>query len=514
MFKYLFFDDQKLFDRDNVERQMGKPSLVGLYNDGVSTTAYASPWVFKTEDGRYRMIYQGEIDLDDFNFETDEDKKGTKNGIFFKEEKSLDKEDNVFKNNKKYLFSAISDDGINFVPEDVTDKVYLCDRVVSNQIMYLPDGEVGSIYEDLYSDPSERYKMLFSWYDMEKNNTIHDEVFVSPDLFNWKKLEGINFHNGWTEPLTSVFYNQHKKCHTILCRPHAGVRRYGYIETTDWREFTPHRMCMQVDSLDEPLAEMYGLQGFDYDGWYVGMPIIYGEYKRGLYARGDGGTLKAHLAYSLDGNHWHRSLREPFLRGDAPEDVSVLGYENKMLWPMSMIKDKNGDLLIYAGATRLEHGEAFHVKGGTAIHIYKLRKDGFICLKTDKKEDLSSIATRENIWNGGDLHINLKAEEATVAIYESTGEWFKNINGECHLVEGYSHEDSVSFSGDSTDWVVAFKNGKTLDRFIGKTIVIEIKFKNGEVYSVFGDCVPVMNVEAGYYRNFGVLPEKSQFGIL
>jgi hypothetical protein len=62
--------------------------------------------------------------------------------------------------------------------------------------------------------------------------------------------------------------------------------------------------------------------------------------------------------------------------------------------------------------------------------------------------------------------------------------------------------------------VVSFKNGNTLDRFIGKTIVIELKFKNGEVYSISGDCIPVMNVEAGYYRKFGVLPEKSQFGVL
>jgi hypothetical protein len=271
---------------------------------------------------------------------------------------------------------------------------------------------------------------------------------------------------------------------------------------------------MQVDSLDEPLAEMYGLQGFSYDGWYIGMPIIYGEFGRGLFNRGDGGTLKAHLAYSLDGNHWHRSLRKPFLSGDAPEDVSALGYENKMLWPMSMVKDQNGDLLIYAGATKLEHGEAFHVKGGTAIHVYRLRRDGFVYLKTGKSDEESVVATRENIWNGGELHINLKAEKATVAIYESTGEWLKNINGECRLAEGYGHEDCVAFSGDSTDWTVEFKNGKTLDQFIGKTIVVELKIKNGEVYSLSGDCVPVMNVEAGYYRKFGVLPEKSQFGIL
>ena len=185
----------------------------------------------------------------DFKDPSDDEEKGTKNGIFFKEENDSEK-DNRFKDNKKYLFSAISDDGVNFVPEDISDKVTLPDRVAINQIMRLPDGEVGSIYEDLYSDPSERYKMLYVWYDMEKNNTVHDDVYVSPDLFNWKRLEGVSFHNGWTEPLTSVFYNHHKKCHTILCRPHAGVRRCGYVETTDWRNFTPHRLCLQVDSLD------------------------------------------------------------------------------------------------------------------------------------------------------------------------------------------------------------------------------------------------------------------------
>lgn len=515
MFKHLFFDDQKLFDRFNVKRCVKEPELVEVFNDGITETPILGPWVFRLDNGKYRMMYQGYFDLADFKDNESGEIVLQENGIFFKEEGWEDRKASDFTDKQHYLFSAISDDGIHFVPEDVSALVDLPERVLPHQVKKLFGGEIGWMFEDPYADPSERYKFLYARYDLEEGCTIHDEVYVSPDLLNWTNL-GVHFHNGWTEPCWCVFYNKHKKCHTILSRPHAGVRRYGYIETTDWRNFTPHTMCMQVDSMDPPRAELYGLGAIEYDGWYIGMPLIYDNLKHGLFSKGDGGTLEVQLAYSLDGCHWQRSLRDPFLRGDNPAEVEKLGYKNSMVWLPDFQEDENGDLIVYADATRLEHGAAFHVKGGnnSSINIYKMRRDGFICLETENKDEESCIATRENIWHGGDLHINIKAEKATVAIYEADGVWLENINGDCKPVAGYGHEDCIPFSGDNTDWVPTFKNGKSINDFAGKVVVIEVKFMNGELYSLYGECTPVMNVEAGYYRKFGTLPEKSQYGVL
>ena len=80
MQKQLFFDDNKLFGIDNVERRYGKPELISVYNDGVCSTDYCTGSVFRLDNGKYRMLYFGHS--------------------------------NEFSGKK--LFSAISDDGVNF----------------------------------------------------------------------------------------------------------------------------------------------------------------------------------------------------------------------------------------------------------------------------------------------------------------------------------------------------------------------------------------------------------------
>ena len=49
-------------------------------------------------------------------------------------------------------------------------------------------------------------------------------------------------------------------------------------------------------------------------------------------------------------------------------------------------------------------------------------------------------------------------------------------------------------------------NGTELD-IAGKTIVFELKFHDGEVFSLAGDFTDVYNTEGAKYRKFGVLPE-------
>ena len=73
-------------------------------------------------------------------------------------------------------------------------------------------------------------------------------------------------------------------------------------------------------------------------------------------------------------------------------------------------------------------------------------------------------------------------------------------------VEGYSHEDCIPFSGDSTDWVPQFKNGRTLQDLAGRTLVLELKLNDGCVYSICGDFVPCMNLEGARYRMRGIIP--------
>lgn len=460
MKKQLFFDDSLLFGRDNVERVYGKVERIGEYSDCVCSTDYCSGNVFRLDNGKYRMLYFGHST----QFEG------------------------------KKLFAAISDDGVNFVPESLNldgEERY------SNEIMTLPkESEVACIYED--KNGAERYIMLMAELDRPKL-TMHDCIYTSPDLIHWTKKKDVSWGDG-AEPLVSVYYNKHKNNYTIMQRPFWGIRAVGYKTTEDWESFTDYRYALGVDSKDEALAEIYGMLAFEYDGMYIGLPHMYRGLKTEYNAKYKGGILDCELAYSYDGEYWRRSLNTPFLTG---------GGEYPLTWAASTLK-RPEDILIYGSASKLEHGPAFSEPGQGKILVYRLRPDGFIALAHNGADAPARVATREKVWHGGELHLNINAEKVRVGVYETCkSEAVKgNVLGFATPLEGYSADDCIPFSGDSTDFVPKYKSGKTLDALAGKTLVFEINYTSGSLYSLSGDYTDVFNTEGERYRKFGVLPKR------
>lgn len=55
--------------------------------------------------------------------------------------------------------------------------------------------------------------------------------------------------------------------------------------------------------------------------------------------------------------------------------------------------------------------------------------------------------------------------------------------------------------------VSLYSTGKKISDLCGKTLVFELKFLNGEVYSFAGDFTDVYNTQGARYRKFGVLPK-------
>lgn len=83
-----------------------------------------------------------------------------------------------------------------------------------------------------------------------------------------------------------------------------------------------------------------------------------------------------------------------------------------------------------------------------------------------------------------------------------------NALGLSEPVEGYGVEDCIPFSGDSTDHTPRYKGGRSLDDLVGKTLVFEINFESGALYSLFGDYVDLYNTESARYRMLGVMPTR------
>ncbi len=460
MKKQLFFDDSRLSGRDNTTRICGHPELIAEYTDGVCSTDFCTGQVFRLDNELYRMLYFGHS----------ADFRGKK------------------------LFAAVSADGIHFAPEQLPDA---SGRDYPHEVLTLPrNAEIACIYEDPTGDTATRYKMLMAepnWNDLY----VYDNIYTSPDLLHWTRMENVQWGDG-TEPLTSIFYNDYKQCHTIVQRPFWGVRAVGQKETADFRTFTPFRHTLNVEAGDEALAEIYGMYAFAYDGMYIGIPHLY----RGLHseysAKYHDGLIDTQLAYSEDGEYWRRSLNVPFV---AATDARPI------VWLCGMRRGDNGDVFLYGSASGRVHGPAFHEPGTGKICVYRLRQDGFIALSTCSDAP-ARVITREKLWHGGELHLNLTARHATVAVYVSDESQMVSCNvlGIAHPLDGYGHDDCIPFSGDSTDFVPRYRNGRCLDDLKGQTLVFEIRFTDGRLYSLSGDYTDLFNTQGARYRKLGVLP--------
>lgn len=472
MSKQYFFDDQRLFVRENLERVYGGSQLVGTYRDPNVIIGYGWAWGIKGPDGRTHLLYEG--------YET-----GTNHVI---------------------TAAAISDDGVHFVPRNTAVEAGIENPRLPNQLLPCAQNhsEMATVIEDPYAPAEERYKILYT--DNAQTHTdwvIVDYILTSPDLIHWKKMIGSCWNPQGTEPLTGVFYNKVSGGYTILSRPDWGQRRVGITETRDWHYYTPLEMCLQCDSLDAPLTEIYGMPAMAYDDIFIGFPHIYSNLPQALCTKFSSGTMHVELAYSLNGHHWQRSLRTPFLSGEHPQLVERDGAADKMLFVLSAVRQADRSLLLYATTNKHEHGfpVANYADGDTSVSIFALRADGFVGLKA---KQAGRLATREIAWLGGDLRVNLEAEKATCAIYVEGGRG-------AQPVPGLGHEDCRPFSGDCAEWKPMWQSGVSLDSMKEKTIIVEIRLENGIIYSLDYDGKSVMNIEAVRYRQRRQLPRRLGF---
>lgn len=469
--KQFFFDDEKIFGRDNVVRRYGKAEWApeAIYSDGITSTDLCSCFAFKCADGNYRLLYMGRI----------------------------------LANGAHGLFIAVSPDGINFKPENIRASLPADGEMPEHQIMKIDSGEeIMKIFEDIYAPAQERYKMLMT-RGVDGELRQEDILFTSPNLLHWTLQEGVCWGCG-SEPVGGAFYNQRRNCYTVITRPDWGLRRAGYIETPDWKTFSEFSPCMQVDSLDEPLCEIYGMPAYSYEGIYIGFPHFYRDLESSYQAKFSGGGMEVQLAYSYDGRYWLRTSRETFLGGRS-NFFRNEGREMAMFWLPGMSRAENGDILLYALGSPAEHGYCFHCADAGRIFVYRLRQDGFVGLATSSSEQPGRVITREKIWQGGELSVNLCANHATVAVLDSTyaGD---NALAIARPLEGYGHEDCIAFHGDNTDWIPEYTSGKSLNNLAGHTLVFEVLFSDGTLYSIEGNFVHASNTQAARYRKFGILP--------
>lgn len=294
------------------------------------------------------------------------------------------------------------------------------------------------------------------------------------------------------DPPTFVHWNALRESYVFTSRPRYSDRRIWWFETTDWRTYSAPLLSLHADALDVPLTQIYGMPVFPYEGLYIAFPWLFhcakNERKHYPYHY-LGGHVDAQLAYSLNGLHWTRAIREPFLPNGEPGMP-----DSGNVQPSCMVTLDDTSLRIYADGSAHEHGHCPPEDG--YLMAYALRRDGFICLESTGGPGM--IGTRALYWQKGDVSLNVQAPAGWVRVQVT------NRKGD--PLEGYSLEESVVFQGDDTNWVPEWKDGRRVAALAGKMLRIEVHLDNARLYALRGDYTLCQLDAVRAFEQRGVVP--------
>ena len=453
----LFFDDQYLDRRENLERRVGRPTRIeeGSFRDPLLDPTWGYPSVFRDpESGTWHCLYEGQLPQ------------------------------SYVPEGRKHQHIAVvleSDDGISWHNPDLTARVPLPERVCPNQVLPLAGfGGWGPCFYDHHtSNPAERLKAFVSFHDADEHSA---PLFVSADGLAWQRASGRSWHPTGIDPAVSAVWNPLRQSYVIAARPAFGDRRIAVYETEDWLTFTAPELAVHPASDDSPAAQVYGMPIFPYAQLFVGLLWIYHTSPVVAGAKYIDGKVDCRLAYSYNGWHFQRCLDTQFLPHAAPGEP---GYG--AIYPSSMVSLDDGTIRIYSSASESEHAQLLSEPelGQGSLLLHELRRDGFVYLEPPGGP--GSLTTRRLYLRGAEVAINVQAPHGVVRAQVT--------DGSNQPLAGYSFDECVPFTGDDTAWQPRWREGRTVAALQGQVIHLELELFNGRLFALRGDLLSVTSVE-------------------
>ncbi len=458
----LLFDDHRLNRLDNVVRKLGRPERLddATYHDPHGNTSFGYPSVFRSEEsGTWRMVYQTAFRAGDLNLAQ---------------------------------VLAESEDGLDWRPRDTTGEIDLPDRLLPHQIVSIEEQkEWGSCFVDQRAVPEERIKAFQVSFPEGIAGGGRAVLLVSADGVRWKHKKNGAWLNPGADPGIFAFWNEVRQSYIVLTRHEILDRRITAVETTDWVHYTEPELVVHPDGLDAPLTEPYGMAVFPYEDYYIGLLWLFHTIPWDpAIRRFRGGHIDCQLAYSLNGWHWHRGLRDPFIPNGAPGEP-----DSGCVYPGSLVVQEDGSLRIYASACTHEHG--IPPEGSGSIVVYRLRRDGFCFLESSDGAGLVGI--RPVYWRRGEVELNVSSPGGSVRaqVTDQVGT----------PLEGFTFQDCQPFSGDDTEWTPVWKDEKKMATLGGQFLRVEVELNSARLYAVRGDFVKTMPTAIARHREYGEIPE-------
>ena len=302
-------------------------------------------------------------------------------------------------------------------------------------------------------------------------------IAFSEDGIHWKNQEENPIFRGQSDCENQILYNPERDVFMLYRRPPINasqIRRIAYSESSDLVRWTQPTQIIRPDELD-PFS-LYGMTVARYQGVYLGfLEMFYKQQPLDWNAKPEKHMqVDLQLTWSRDGIRWERHPGRPIFLPTGPAG----SYDWGMVYPaVGLIEREDRIDLYYAGREQL------HVRmpGNSNICLASLRKDGFVSLEAP---EIGFVLTQPLECPGGRLRINGKtSDEGSIRVAirrgdgESGGKWLPE----------WDFDQSLPFTGDSANQILAFTEGGNLDSLKGQTVRLQFRLEQAHLYSFWFD---------------------------
>lgn len=359
-------------------------------------------------------------------------------------------------------------------PEKFKDKY--CESINYIDYEYLrPDS--CSVVIDHDCNPSEKYKMFFR----NPGGLYHGLVMTSPDGIHWNNIK----HTLKMYDRSTMFYNPFRKKWVFSIRDiwdwNNINRTRSYIEVDDIIKNTPQDDKKKVkwlscDKFDKPNAyigfkpQLYNVDAIAYESIMLGMfQIFYGPENNVSAASGAPKITELMPMYSRDGFHWTRPCRKSIINSSMSADSWDRGYVQSVGGVCIIMGD---ELWIYYSAFKGDESRVNQEKdsdngmySGGAVGLTKLRRDGFVSVKTENSGYLLTRKIRFKDKNY--LFVNLKG-----TLY------VEFMTADCHVLA-----KSKTICTDKTSVRIEFTQDFNISDYNNEDIRLKFYLSDGDLYS-------------------------------
>lgn len=335
-------------------------------------------------------------------------------------------------------------------------------------------------------DHTKRWK----FFNVERREGDRRWQFVlkySPDGIHWSK--GVA-QSGDMGDRSTAFFNPFTNKWVLSLRagtPVSSRSRY-YIEHTDpemlvslahrtrkdaddkfisfW--FTPDDKELRHEKYPETEPGIYNFDAIAYESIILGYYSAWAGPENNICERD--GIQKRNvisLGYSRDGFHFCRPTHQPFMNVNESEGAWNWGNMQSINGVPIIVGDS---LYFYSSGRRLSK---IMWDSHTSTGLAKLRRDGFVSMRADKKE--GTLLTELLSFDGKYLFVNADVDNGKMKVE------IQDFDG--HPFEGFTAKDCNVMKGNSTKQMITWKGKKDLSSLQGKNVRFKFYLSNGDLYS-------------------------------